>query len=206
MIKSKSKRPLYTTCDVPAKIFFKVFATGDYTLLGDGKPAQQEAAFYSIFDEYCLIEENERLLEAYRKQDRIQNLLLQISFIDTAIYILKNSLLSQDYINKVIDQMNSLDGAYVKFNKERDIIKEIERVEVKVLGRLRNEVNFESEGVKEIKETASYQFEQTLIDLRIGFAMASAPVNIDSDLTLAEYASFHKRYKELTAKKPKNNG
>lgn len=206
MIKSKAKRPLYTTCEVPAKIFFKVFSTGDYTLLGDGTPQKQEAAFYSIFDEYCLIEENERLVEAYHKQARIQVLLLQIETIDLLLLRMKNLKLTKQAIQEHIDALNSIDNAYVKFDNKKDIIKEIERVEVKVLGRLRNEVNFESDGVKQIKESAPYEFEQTLIDLRIGFAMASAPVNIDSDLTLAEYASFHKRYKELTAKKPKNNG
>lgn len=195
----KPKFKGYTTCDIPAKLFFKMIASGDYSILGEGAPQEQEDAFYKIFDEYHLLEDNNGVKSIYRKTQRVTVLTLQIEFISTALNQIAFVPMTKDERLAVIGILNSLDGCKVKFSIDKPIKDEIHRVQTKILGFLRNELQFELSREQKEKKGAVMTYERELAS--IAAILSFYP---HSDITLAEFVELRKLAHERV--KAQNNG
>lgn len=178
---------LYTDCDVPATIFFKVMSKGDYTLLGEGTPEEQENAFYSIFDEFYTLRESNKLKKAYTKSNRVSILKLQIQLITTILHQIVFVPMTPSERIQCIDILNDIDGLKIKFNTDKPIVDEVSRVQTKILGHLKNELNREMSTEKKQNEGVGITFERELASICI-----SLGIYLNSNISLREYIEYEK--------------
>lgn len=178
---------LYTDCDVPATIFFKVMSKGDYTLLGEGTPEEQESAFYSIFDEFYTLRESNKLKKAYTKSNRVSILKLQIQLITTILHQIVFVPMTTSERIQCIDILNDIDGLKIKFNTDKPIVDEVSRVQTKILGHLKNELNREMSTEKKQNEGLGITFERELASICI-----SLGIYLNSNISLREYIEYEK--------------
>lgn len=178
---------LYTDCDVPATIFFKVMSKGDYTLLGEGTPEEQENAFYSIFDEFYTLRESNKLKKAYTKSNRVSILKLQIQLITTILHQIVFVPMTPSERIQCIYILNDIDGLKIKFNTDKPIVDEVSRVQTKILGHLKNELNREMSTEKKQNEGLGITFERELASICI-----SLGIYLNSNISLREYIEYEK--------------
>lgn len=180
-------RKLYTDCDVPATIFFKVMSKGDYTLLGEGTTEEQENAFYSIFDEFYTLRESNKLKKAYTKSNRVSILRLQIQLIKTILHQIVFVPMTIEERLQCIEILNDIDGVKVRFNIDKPIVDEVSRVQNKILGHLNNELNREMSTEKKQNEGLGITFERELASICI-----SLGIYLNSNISLREYIEYEK--------------
>lgn len=194
---------MWTTCDIPAKLFFEALNEQDFTLLGEGTPEEQEKAFDSIFDEYVTLDNNEKVLSWYKKRSKIALINLQIQIISTTIYSICYVPLTNTEREALIDVLNNIEGVKVGFNKEKPLLEEVARIQTQVIGALKNRLNIEMSTEKRQEKANKFCFEQDLVSVQnvLGY-------NLNDDLSLRKYVFLKKsaENKANAQKKVKKNG
>lgn len=159
---------IWSTCDIPAKLFYnEVIAKSNLSVLGKGTPEQLDEAFKSIIDELCVIENNVGIINLYRKRFNISKTQLILSFVETTLHQIAYLKLTDEERLKRIQWLNNIKGVSVKFNTNKPILEEIERVSVSVLGSLRNKLKSEIQDDEKKTEKAVGSFEKRLGQLSI---------------------------------------
>lgn len=183
------KQHIWQDCNIPAKLFFKVINTGDYTLLGKGKSEVLEKSFYKILDEFCIIDDNKAIIEAYQKSAKAMVTRLQIALIKEYLYHLTFVKMSKDVQDMFIDKLNSISGVVVEFSKVKPLFEEINRVETKVIGRLINQMNIDEADSDKGKKKAESNFYDELVNIINVLDMS----NVNEDLSLYLFISLKKQ-------------
>lgn len=183
------KQHIWQDCNIPAKLFFKVINTGDYTLLGKGKPNVLEQSFYKILDEFCVIDDNKAIIEAYQKSAKAMVTRLQIALIKEYLYHLTFVKMSKDVQDMFIDKLNSISGVVIEFSKVKPLFEEINRVETKVIGRLINQMNIDEADSDKGKKKAESNFYDELVNIINVLDMS----NVNEDISLYLFISLKKQ-------------
>lgn len=176
---------LYKDCNIPAKLFFKVLSTQDYTLLGEGTIEEQENDYYAIYDEFCTLSPNDELKRIYNKKAKIEGLYLKIAFIETILYNILYLKLTVSERLEFINELNNLEGVKVKFNPDLPILDEVQRVQTRIIGTLKTQIKAEEATEKKQRESTPYNFEQNLAQICITLG-----IYLKSDVTLYEYIAY----------------
>lgn len=181
---------MYKDCDIPAKLFFKIINTGDYSLLGKGNNKQREKAFDDIMDEFYVLDNNQRIGNLYKKRVKIAMLQLKIQFITDLLIVLTRTPLKNNERSQIIDALNGIDGVKINFLKSNDINilqAEVLRVQRSVLGSLNNQLKIEEsteqKAVSEEKTVIKFEAELVRLSRVIGF-------QINPEITLREFVAY----------------
>lgn len=142
---------MYNDCSIPARLFYEIILKNDVSLLGGEKEDQQEA-FDNIFDEYYELKEDFEMQDLMKRKSLISELKLKIQFIKTVMDVILNTPLTDLQRDRLI---NSLGETGIKFDKEKSIIDECNRINHSVLGGLENRLTLEELSVK--KESIAFQ-------------------------------------------------
>jgi len=162
--KSKPATVIYwTNCDIPAKLFFDIMHTGDYSKLGTDTPVKLEAAFDAIFDEYNNLDSNPKITQWFDKQIKIKLLRAKINAIDTCLHHIAYSSLTRDERIEAINILNSIEGVKINFSLDKPLLDEILRVKNSVVGLLNNQLNIELSTEKKQAENIKYEFTEDLV-------------------------------------------
>lgn len=193
---------LYNNCDIPAKLFYnEVIGKSNLSVLGSGTDKELESALYGIIDELCEIEQNRELVNIYKKKDKIDRIQTLINYIETVLYDIVFIKLTEEERNDFIDILNSIDYIKIKFDKKKDILSEVERVQKSVIGMLKNQINHEK-GEVDKKEQKYAGFEKELV--RLEQILPSGYIN--PDCTLRLYAEYKTLAKEISREKNASHG
>lgn len=176
---------LYKDCNLPAKLFFKVLSTQDYTLLGEGTPEEQENAYYAIYDEFCLLSPNDELKRIYNKKAKIERLYMKIAFIETVLYNIVYLKLTVEERLEFVNELNLLEGVAVKFNPDMPIKDEVIRIQTRVIGALKTQIKAEEATEEKQRKVVPYNFEQSLSSICLALGIYLHP-----EITLYEYVAY----------------
>lgn len=178
---------MYKDCDIPAKLFFKVINTGDYSLLGKGNPEEQEQAFNDIFDEYYILDGNKRVEASFKKSNRIAVLSMNIGFIESMIHAIACVPMIVSERLELIKILNDTNLIKPQFNTDKPILEEINRVQLRVKA-MKNELNIILGSEKKTNDNVKYSFEKEVVSIEniLGRGIDN------NDLTLRKYIELKK--------------
>lgn len=196
---------MYKDCDIPAKLFFKIINTGDYSLVGEGTKEEQEQAFNDIFDEYFKLTNNKSLLTVYVKRHKITLIQAQIHAITSILHAITYVTQTAEERIEQIDLLNSIQGVRVNFSKDKPILLEIDRVQRRVLGALRNQLKMEQSTEKKESQAPELTFERKVVGMSKVTEIRIPP----NEISLYEFIEYENLTKEIVAannKLTKKNG
>jgi len=188
---------LYSNCDIPARLFFNNLSAGDLSVLGTGTKEELQAAYYSILDEYCELDNNTAFIEAFKKEEIISLIQSDIANIRSALQVIVYAELSKDERISIIDKLNEWKPphAVVRFDKDKPINEEVVRISKKVIGGLKNYLNKEISTRKKRIEKVKRTFEADCVSIH-----ACLGTKIDSDVTLRLFIEYSKLAIEMNKK------
>ena len=179
-------------CDIPAKIFFEVMYSGDYSKLGTAPDVEQ--IFDKIFDEYYILSPNTQLKSWIQKHKRISAIRAAIAGITATISQLEFVPMNPEQMSRVVAILNNYSEVKPKFNT-KDPIKEIARINNSIIGQLKNKLNQEIAGEKVKSEKIAYNFHKDRINLRLSLE----GITIDENCSLYEWVEYVNAAKERHA-------
>lgn len=187
-------------CSIPAKLFFDEVIKGNYSVLGNAPVEQLEKAYWDIMDEYVKLDDNVRLMDWYKKQEKLSLIRLKITNINELLYSISYVAESNDERMLFVDLLNKMTKPKVNFkveNTDNEIewLDEILRVKNQVIGELENEVDILTMNDKPSEETPKeYAFEERLdaVENIHGYKL---PVNISLREFIFKEKSAHKKVK-----------
>lgn len=199
LFKRKRTKPepykiLYTNCDIPARLFFDELCNGNLSVLGEGTPEQLQAAYMSILDEYVKIDNNTSFLKAFQLEERISNIQANIAALEVAIYhIYYDTLITIEQRLELIATLNEWKKPRINFNTDKPLLDECLRLQNKVIGALKNDLNFAvSERKKERKERVKTFYRDCVIMEEV------LGIKIDDNVSLEKFSLYNKRVVEKT--------
>lgn len=213
--RTSNKEIIYwTDSGIPAKVFFDIlFNNASITKLGEAPIEKLESVFSKIVDEYVLIEGSTRITDWYTKQCRIARIGALIEVTTTILYHICYTPMTRNERLKCIEDLNRIEERpeteyapaklLVKFDINKPILDEVQRVQDVVLGRLRTEVRHLSSAEKKDEESAKYSFEAELVDVENALGRT-----IDDQVSLKKYLELKKSAikKVNSQRKPYKNG
>jgi len=190
-------RILYSNCDIPAKLFFDEVCNGNLSVLGEGTPAELEAANMSIIDEYCEIDNNVSFKEAFTLEEKISGLLATIEAINLAVHtIAYDQLLSKEDRLEMIANLTAFKKPKITFNLDAPIINECNRIATKIVGSLKNNLNQLIAQRKKERTTRNKIFHKSLAALKT----VLAPIMIEENVSLRMFLEYEKIATERSKK------
>jgi len=203
LFKRKRTKPapskmLYTNCDIPARLFFDELCNGNLSVLGDGTPEELQSAYMSILDEYVKIDNNTSFLKAFQLEERISDIQAKIAALDLSVYhIYYDPLITKEQRLEIIATLNEWKKPRINFNPDKPILDECHRIQTKIVGALKNDLNFAvAERKKERKERVKTFYRDVA-----AIEVILAPLRIDANVTLRMFLEYNKIAVEKT--KPK---
>lgn len=188
---------LYNNCDIPARYYYEMMHSGDYSKMGEGTHEELEAAFDVIVDEHFTLYPNEKAIEWFRSKANIEILQLSVFFIKKQLYELCFSQLSNEEKEEIVSALNKLSTVKVKFDIKKDFYKEVDRVQNIVIGFLENQANAELVIKKEQGEKQAYNFYDDLNTITTALM-----IYLPDDISLHRFESCKKQ--AMQRSKPNN--
>lgn len=187
---------LYTNCEIPAKLFYtEVIGKSNLAALGEGTEEELQAAFYSILDELCDIDNNQEMLDHYKRQVKVMIIESTITLIESCCFALMFLTITEEQVNHYSEVLNGIKLIRVKFNKDADRYAECGekgRIRTSIIGMLNNQINTLNDVQQQKGEKSSYNFYQECARLE----SILAPKNIDQNTSLYMYVEYKKLAKE----------
>lgn len=188
MIKIKRSKIIYNNCDIPAKMFFDELMQGNASVLGHGSSEDIHNAYMNIIDEYCDLDNNIRMIDWFKKQEKISCIQIAISNITTLLYIIKKVYNPKNERQKeAVTLLNKIKYTSVRFDDKKPLNEEIIRVESVVLGVLRNDLNMEISTEKHEQKEIKKEFLKRLVAIENCLGRA-----IDDDISLRRFIYLEK--------------
>lgn len=187
--------------NIPAKLFFEVLTSKDYTLLQpENKDENLELVFISIYDDFFIKSDNP-------EAKRYLNLTTNIAFLEYKLAIIKQ-IMEFSYFARLTDEMrnkllNALEvGCGIYINKNTDFTEEVKRVMQVETGIIENDLSLEKLELENMTKTSTqkaFDFYDNIVSLSNVHER-----NIDETVTLAMYIALDKSAKQKI--KIQNNG
>lgn len=197
MVKAKDKALIYNNCDIPAHLFFDELMHGNIYVLGIGSPELLYSTYMSIIDEYCELSENAKMISWFKKQNKLSQLQRQISDIQTLLNPIKYLCSTKEEFTACIALLNALERPKIKFDINKPLNEETERVEKRVIGVLNNEINTLISSNEKAPERLKKDFMQRLVSVQniLGYVLPD-------DVTLRKFVFLEKAaMNKINAKK-----
>lgn len=154
----------YTDLDIPAKLFFKILDTNDYSLLGFDTEAENKQAFEQIFDEYHTLTQSGKLKNDIELKKQIALLNYKIEVIETTLYVLLNFPMTKDQRQDIIVNLHSIG---VTITPENNMVEQINKIAEVSIGSMKTKLKIlvdqydKRSKTKEVKTT----FEKMLVNI-----------------------------------------
>jgi hypothetical protein len=194
--------PKYNSIEnIPAKLFFDVLNTKDYSLLQPNDENEDlEAVFIVIYDDFFIKSDNP-------ESKRYLNLTTNIAFLEYKLAIIKQIMefayfakLTNEMRNKLLTALEIGCGIYI--NKDSDFTEEVKRVMQVETGIIENDLTMEKLELDSMVKN-SYQKAFDFYDNIVSLSNVHER-NIDETVTLAMYIALDKSAKQKIKKQ--NNG
>jgi len=187
--------------NIPAKLFFDVLNTKDYSLLQPNDENEDlEAVFIVIYDDFFIKSDNP-------ESKRYLNLTTNIAFLEYKLAIIKQIMefayfakLTNEMRNKLLTALEIGCGIYI--NKDSDFTEEVKRVMQVETGIIENDLTMEKLELDSMVKN-SYQKAFDFYDNIVSLSNVHER-NIDETVTLAMYIALDKSAKQKIKKQ--NNG
>lgn len=180
----------YTDLDIPAKLFFKVIETNDYSLLGHSTEAENKQAFEQIFDEYHEITNSGRVKNDIELRKQIALINYKIEILEITLHILLNFPMKESQRLEIIENLKSIE---VKIEPSENMVEQIERIAQTKLGSLKTKLNIlidryeKQSNKKEVKNT----FEKLIVNIENVLNRS-----IDENISMRKYLALQESCNE----------
>lgn len=186
---------------IPAKLFFEVLSSKDYTLLeADNEDENLETVFIAIYDDFFVKSDNP-------EAKRYLNLTTNIAFLEYKLATIKQVMefayfaqLTKEMRDKLLKALEVGCGIYI--DKDADFTEEVKRVMQVETGIIENDLTMEKLDLDFMVKNSSqkaFDFYDNIVSLSNVHER-----NIDETLTLAMYIALDKSAKQKIKKQ--NNG
>jgi len=172
-------------CNIPAKLFFEVMYSSDYTKLGKASETELQAAYDVIFDEYVLLDNNDKVIQWFKKKCRVLDINTKISTINLCLHHIAMTVMTHAERKEAVDILNSIEGVRINFSLKKDPLEEISRVQTSVIGQLKNQLNQEIASEKTVNEKVKHSFENDLVSIENALERT-----IPDDVSLYKYIAL----------------
>lgn len=187
--------------NIPAKLFFDVLSSKDYTLLKpDDENEDLETVFTAIYDDFFVKSDNP-------EAKRYLNLTTNIAFLEYKLATIKQVMefayfaqLTKEMRDKLLKALEVGCGIYI--DKEGDFTEEVKRVMQVETGIIENDLTMEKlelESMVKNSTQKAFDFYDNIVSLSNVHER-----NIDETVTLAMYIALDKSAKQKIKKQ--NNG
>lgn len=186
---------------IPAKLFFEVLSSKDYTLLeADNEDEDLETVFIAIYDDFFVKSDNP-------EAKRYLNLTTNIAFLEYKLATIKQVMeftyfaqLTKEMRDKILKALEVGCGIYI--DKDADFTEEVKRVMQVETGIIENDLTMEKLDLDSMVKNSSqkaFDFYDNIVSLSNVHER-----NIDETITLAMYIALDKSAKQKIKKQ--NNG
>ena len=186
---------------IPAKLFFEVLSSKDYTLLeADNEDEDLETVFIAIYDDFFVKSDNP-------EAKRYLNLTTNIAFLEYKLSTIKQVMefayfaqLTKEMRDKILKALEVGCGIYI--DKDADFTEEVQRVMQVETGIIENDLTMEKLDLDSMVKNSSqkaFDFYDNIVSLSNVHER-----NIDETITLAMYIALDKSAKQKI--KIQNNG
>ena len=186
---------------IPAKLFFEVLSSKDYTLLeADNEDEDLETVFIAIYDDFFVKSDNP-------EAKRYLNLTTNIAFLEYKLATIKQVMefayfaqLTKEMRDKLLKALEVGCGIYI--DKDADFTEEVKRVMQVETGIIENDLTMEKLDLDSMVKNSSqkaFDFYDNIVSLSNVHER-----NIDETITLAMYIALDKSAKQKIKKQ--NNG
>lgn len=184
--------------NIPAKLFFDVLSSKDYTLLQpDNKKEDLQAVFTLIYDDFFVKSDNS-------EAKRYLNLTTNIAFLEYKIATIKQVMHFIYYTPNITAEMklkllNALEiGCGIFIDKNEDFTIEVQRVLQVEIGIIENDLTFDKLELDNMSKKSidkAFDFYDNIVSLSNVHER-----NIDESITLAMYIAIDKSAKQKIKK------
>lgn len=153
-------------CSIPAKLFFEDVIKGNYHVLGNAPESELQKAYWSIIDEYVILDKNDALKDWFKRLEKISVIEDVKAKITDCVYLLSSLNLTEELQDRTITALNSIEFIKVRFDKNKGIQEEIIRINNEVIGELDNEIEITKLGIKTTGEQEAMKYELMLSNIQ----------------------------------------
>lgn len=187
--------------NIPAKLFFDVLNTKNYSLLqADNENEDLEAVFIVIYDDFFIKSDNPEAKRYLNITTNIVFLEYKLATIKQVIKFAYFSHLTKDMRDKLLNALEVGCGIYI--NKEADFTEEVKRIMQVEIGIIENDLSMEKIellAMTKVSTEKAFDFYDNIVSLSNIHER-----NIDETVTLAMYIALDKSAKQKI--KIQNNG
>ena len=186
---------------IPAKLFFEVLSSKDYTLLeADNKDEDLETVFIAIYDDFFVKSDNPEAKRYLILTTNIAFLEYKLATIKQVMEFAYFAQLTKEMRDKLLKALEVGCGIYI--DKDADFTEEVKRVMQVETGIIENDLTMEKLDLDSMVKNSSqkaFDFYDNIVSLSNVHER-----NIDETLTLAMYIALDKSAKQKIKKQ--NNG
>lgn len=217
-VKAGEKVIRWKDTSIPAKLFFDMLTSGDYSEIGNIPENERQDVFMKIYDEYIMLDNNEKVIEWYKKQCRISLLEHWIERVTVILYTICYVPMTDEERLQAIEILNSIEERpasegikakfLVNFDINKPVLEEIHRIQNTILGTLKTRLNIEKSTEKKQKEGVKYEFIKDLTDIELVLGKDA----IEENVSLKKFVYYKKQAEnkinaqKQATKKPIRNG
>lgn len=186
---------------IPAKLFFEVLSSKDYTLLqADNEDEDLEQVFIVIYDDFFVKSDNPEAKRYLALTTNIAFLEYKLATIKQVMEFAYFAQLTKEMRDKILKALEVGCGIYI--DKEADFTEEVKRVMQVETGIIENDLTMEKLDLDSMVKNSSqkaFDFYDNIVSLSNVHER-----NIDETITLAMYIALDKSAKQKIKKQ--NNG
>lgn len=174
--------------NIPAKLFFEILDTKDYTLLqSDNAEYNLEEVFVKIYDEFFLKSDKPEAKLFLELQQNIALMTYKVESVKQVLYFLTFTKTTKEMREKLLKALISIG---ININLENDFLEEVQNVLQIECGILDNEINLaknDLESMSKQNKDSVFNFYEHLISLENAHER-----NLDDEMVLIKFVEYEK--------------